>query len=296
MSLREILTQNANDVALVIGNGIHRFGPAGVNSWDELLVKLARRHGIEFDRLPKGATATEFFDVIELKAHTSSGYLAEIFCEEMRDWLPQEHHRSIMDWAVRHKVPVLTSNFDEVLSSAANAKLMRPNVKGFTSWYPWDSRFAHEPHDDPCDGFGIWHINGLARYKLSVRLGLTHYIGLAHRARGWLHRGGNRLFAAKDRWNWPGRRTWLHLVFNKPLVIFGLGLREDEVFLRWLLIERARYFAKFRERKQAGWYIYNHDPEDDAEDGRIFFLTHIGINCICAESYSEIYENPAWRD
>lgn len=295
MTLTEILQRNSHDVALVIGNGIHRHGPAGVNSWDGLLLDLAHDHGLDFQKLPKGATATEFFDVIDLKARASSGELAGVFCEEMNSWHPQVHHRRIVDWAVRHDVPVLTTNFDEVLSNAANAKLMRPNAQGFTYWYPWDSRFAHVLHDDPCNGFGVWHINGLARYKRSVRLGLTHYIGSAQRAREWLHRGGNRLFEAKDKKNWPGRRTWLHLIFNKPLLIFGLGLREDEVFLRWLLIERERYFVKFAGRRRAGWYVFKHDPDDDTEAGRVFFLNGIGIRCIRVDSYSEIYDIAAWE-
>jgi hypothetical protein len=294
MSLAETLRQNAHDIALIIGNGIHRHSPAGVNSWDELLIDLAHRHGLDIDRLPKGATATEFFDVIDIKAGARSGELAGAFCEEMQSWQPQAHHRRIMSWALRHDVPVLTTNFDEALSEAINAKLMRPNVPGFTYWYPWDSRFARELHDDPCDGFGIWHINGLARYKRSVRLGLTHYIGSAQRARGWLHRGGNRLFESKDRRNWLGRRTWLHLVFNKPLLIFGLGLREDEVFLRWLLIERERYFAKFPGRRQRGWFVFTHDAKDETEAGRTFFLSGIGIECVRVARHSDIYDIPAW--
>lgn len=44
---------------------------------------------------------------------------------------------------------------------------------------------------------------------------------------------------------WDGAASWLHIVFNSPLLIFGLGLEENEVFFRWLLIERARYFKKF---------------------------------------------------
>lgn len=295
MSLTDILTKSAENVALIVGNGIHRHGEAICNSWDQLLIQLADQYYPDLDHVPTGATATEFFDVVELKSQSRSGDLAQSFCAGMSNWPPQSHHEKIMDWAKRHKVPVLTTNFDDVLSRAADAELMRPKIKGFTDFYPWDSRFAYRIHDDPCDGFGIWHINGLARYKRSVRLGLTHYMGLAQRAREWLHHGGNRLFAATDPSNWPGRQTWLHLIFNKPLVIFGLGLRENEVFLRWLLIERARYFAKFPDRSQASWYIYNHDPEDGSEAGRIFFLEGIGINCVPAESYSDIYDNFAWN-
>jgi hypothetical protein len=295
MTLGEILREHAHDIALVIGNGIHRHGAAGVNSWDQLLIDLARQNGLMVDHLPQGATATEFYDLIDLRVGAPSGGLAASFCIEMSEWPTQDHHRRIMGWAVRHRVPVMTTNFDEVLSRAVAAKLMRPNVPGFTSWYPWDSRFAHELHDDPRDGFGVWHINGLARYRRSVRLGLTHYIGLAHRAREWLHRGGNRLFAAKDKQNWPGRRTWLHLMFNKPLLFLGLGLREDEVFLRWLLIERERYFRKFPDRRQPGWFVFTHEPKDESETGRIFFLEGIGVKCVRTETYFDIYDIPAWQ-
>ena len=70
-------------------------------------------------------------------------------------------------------------------------------------------------------------------------------MGSVQRARTWLHRGEANLFNAKNRPDWDGARTWVHLMFNKPLLIFGLGLTETEVFLRWLLIERARYFRRF---------------------------------------------------
>lgn len=295
MTLGEILNDHVHDIALVVGNGIHRHGTAGVNSWDQLLIDLARQHGLMVDHLPRGATATEFYDLIDLRNGAASGDLAAAFCAEMKDWPVQQHHQRIMDWAVRHRVPVMTTNFDEVLSNAAAAKLMRPNAPGFTYWYPWDSCFAHQLRDDPCDGFAEWHINGLARYKRSVRLGLTHYVGSAQRAREWLHRGGNRLFEAKDKRNWPGRRTWLHLLFNKPLLFFGLGLREDEVFLRWLLIERERYFRKFPDRRQPGWFVFTHQSSDKTQAGRVFFLNGIGIECVRTEGYSEIYDIPAWE-
>ncbi len=87
----------------------------------------------------------------------------------------------------------------------------------------------------------------------------------------------------------------MHVVFNKPLLIFGLGLREDEVFLRWLLIERQRYFAKFPGRRQGGWYVFTHDSRDETEAGRIFFLEGIGIECIRADTYSSIYDIPSWE-
>jgi hypothetical protein len=295
MALTDVLRENSDDLALVIGNGIHRYGPQRVNSWDNLLLKLAHQHDVELEKMPVGASATEIFDVIELHARGRSGELAKKFCDLMSDWRPLEHHREIMDWSVRHAAPVLTTNFDQVLSAAAGAELMRTRVKGFTDWYPWDSRYALELFDNPCDGFGIWHINGMANYPRSIRLGLTHYMGSVQRTRGWLHRGEERLFEAKDRERWAGRRTWVHLVFNKPLLIFGLGLRENEVFLRWLLIERARYFVKFPGRRKPAWYVYTHSPDDVTQTGRHFFLENIGIQCVKARSYDAIYAHRAWQ-
>ena len=295
MSLNEVLQENHEDLALVIGNGIHRYCPQSVNSWDDLLLRLAHRNGINLTAMPQGASATEVFDVIELRARRRSGELAKEFCDLMSGWRPLNHHKAIMDWSIRHAVPVLTTNFDEVLSEAANANLMRPDVKGFTDWYPWDSRYAFDLLDNPCDAFGIWHINGMAKYARSIRLGLTHYMGSVQRTRDWLHRGEERLFEAKDRVRWAGRRTWLHLIFNKPLLIFGLGLRENEVFLRWLLIERARYFNKFEDRYKSAWYVYNDNPHDTTQRGRHFFLEKIGIRCIKAADYNAIYENCAWQ-
>lgn len=294
VELENILRSRSGDISLLIGNGIHLHSGANKNSWASLLGELAVRYELGIDHVPKGASATEFFDVLDLHARGRSGELGKAFCSFMRGWQVADHHRRIMEWAVRHDVPVLTTNFDEVLSRAIGAELMRPKVKGFTDFYPWDSRYAHKLLEDPCAGFGIWHVNGTARYSRSIRLGLTHYMGAVQRARAWFHRGDGRLFESKDRVAWPGRRTWLHLIFNKPLLIFGLGLGEDEVFLRWLLIERARYFAKFPERHRDAWYVSPTVPGDPAAAGRKFFLEGVGIRCLEVAEYTQIYDLDAW--
>jgi len=202
--------------------------------------------------------------------------------------------RTIRRAASEVAVPILTTNFEEVLSEAARAQFLGAGLAGFTDYYPWQCRFAHALLDNPCDGFGIWHINGMARYKRSIRLGLADYIGSAQRARMMLHRGGSQLFRAKDPARWEGARTWLHLVFNKPLLFLGLALEENEVFLRWLLIERARYFRKFPERAQPAWFVFTHNPRDAREAGKHFFLEGVGLTCVRAADHDEIWTNPAW--
>lgn len=296
MKLETLLRRHGPDLALVIGNGINRHGNAAmVNSWDDLLMAIARDCIPGVTQVPPGTALTEFYDVLELKSLARSGSLQAEFCRSMADWRPFAHHRRIMGWALHHRVPVLTTNFDDVLSQAADCEFRFPRNRGFTARYPWGCHFARRELADPCTDFGIWHINGMARYKSSIRLGLTHYMGSVRRAGGWIHgRSDENLFRAKNRSDWHGARTWMHVVFNKPLLIFGLGLAENEVFLRWLLIERAKYFRAFPERRHDAWYVYVDDPRDERQAGKLFFLESMGIRCVETGSHDDIYGNSGW--
>jgi len=148
-----------------------------------------------------------------------------------------------------------------------------------------------KPWGDPNAGFGIWHINGMEFYHRSIRLGLSHYMGSVHRARTWLHRGNERrLFSGKHADDWPGAKTWLQIIFSKPLIIFGLTLAENEVFLRWLLIERAKYFQKFPQRRKSAWYLYT----GEEHPGKSFFLQGVGITPVRASDYEELYGESTW--
>lgn len=44
--LESLLDGEAGNVALVLGNGINRYGAAGVNSWDALLMQIAADCGV----------------------------------------------------------------------------------------------------------------------------------------------------------------------------------------------------------------------------------------------------------
>jgi hypothetical protein len=131
----------------------------------------------------------------------------------------------------------------------------------------------------------------MQQYCRSVRLGLSHYMGSVERARSWLHKGSQRLFKDGDMGTWDGASTWLQVFFHKPLLFFGLGLSETEVFLRWLLIERARYFKKFPKHHKPGWYIYVSGEHDD---GKELFLKAVGIESFAVSSYDEIYAASIW--
>ena len=93
---------------------------------------------------------------------------------------------------------------------------------------------------------------------------------------------------------WPGYKTWLHIIFNKSIFIFGLGLDESEVFIRWLLIERAKYFRKYPKRKHKGWFLIVKNKNGDSIEGKKFFLESVGFEILEVEDYKTIYED-IWK-
>ncbi|RJG04446.1 hypothetical protein D3878_14955 [Noviherbaspirillum sedimenti] len=296
MKLKALLTRHRADLALLIGNGINRYGArANDNSWDALLTELAQKYlDPVHKKLPDGISMTEFYDVLELACSRGAGEasLQTQFCELMAGWRPQAQHERIVRWAQQHEIPVLTTNFESTLGDAIGCRLQRiPNDK-FTAFYPWERYYGTRAGVDPCREFAVWHINGMQCYRQSIRLGLTHYMGAVERARAWLHKGPARLSAGGDMQAWPGAVTWLQVVFHKPLLIFGLALAENEVFLRWLLIERAKYYRKFPERRQAAWYVHG---AADKDAGKLYFLKAVGVEPVAAADYDEIYGPATWN-
>jgi len=300
--MHELLGAHQHDLALVIGNGINRYGAvAGRNSWEGILTELARRHiDPTHTSIPTGVSPTEFYDVLELAVGTTAGRtsLQAQFCAQMVDWTPLPQHRLITQWAQRWATPVLTTNFEGTLGQACSSKLRRCGADKFTAhkftaYYPWSSCYAPNPVVDPLKSFAIWHINGMQVYRQSIRLGLSHYMGSVERARGWLNKSGTRLFGAKDIRSWPGANTWLQVFLHKPLLIFGLGLGENEVFLRWLLIERAKYFKRFPDRSRPGWYVHV-EGSRDVDPGKKIFLEGMGIHPYPVPDHASIYGEKTW--
>ncbi len=293
MNLTSILAEHTP--ALIIGNGINRYQAAkDNNSWEGILLVLS--HHFAQSRLgpiPKGVTLTEYYDVLDLlvSGERSTADLQRAFCEKLTAWSPEEHHRRIVGWAKAAQTQILTTNFDTLLSDVAKCKPFWLGKRRST-YYPWEAYYSMNEIPEPTIGFSIWHVNGFRHYPLSIRLGLTHYMGCVQRARRWLH--GNRddvQFSGKNKKGWQGGNSWLHIVFNKPLFFMGLGLEENEVFLRWLLIERARYFRDYSSRRKGAWYAHVNDQDDS---GKLFFLRSVGVEPIKLNSYDDLYGADMW--
>jgi len=299
MQLKNIITRNQADIAFIVGNGINRFpnNPKAI-SWDDLLMKLWTKFSPDvYDEVPKGITITEFYDLLDIANSDSRSTNFQIQKEASKlltDWTFQNHHTAFVQKAHDIDAPILTTNFDLILPTSLGLQQYYTDTKTFTDFYPWTTYFGDRQLEYPTDGFGIWFINGLVKYHRSIRLGLSHYMGSVEKARNFLHKGDERkLFNGKNQNNWRGSKTWLHIIFNKPLCIFGLGMEENEVFIRWLLIERAKYFKKFPDRRKKGWYVApRNEKPDDRVIGKIKFLQGIGFELVETDDYAEIYETP----
>lgn len=300
VTLRELLERYSGELALVIGNGINRYGESGTrNSWNDLLTKLANKNKmIGFRVVPDDVALTEFYDILDLnvsKQGETRPNLQEEFCELMSDWQDFEHHRAIVKWCEDQEVPILTTNFDNMLSRVLGNPMQWSTSGRHTDFYPWECHYARVGLTDPTAGFGIWHINGMKKYSRSIRLGLTHYMGSVQRARSWIYparvRRDERLYQNGGINVWRGKSTWLQVVMGRPLVFFGLGLEGNEVFLRWLLLERAKYLKNARGNKTKAWFVHTHGS---MRKGQKLFLEGVGITPLAVGEYDEIYHPDIW--
>ena len=298
MNLHAILKENEGNIALVIGNGINRYGAYGhYNSWGSLVRKLAEDYlSVESSTgVTDGISLPEFYDLVQISAKEKGVEKFELhkkFCEPMSKWRPCEHHEAIVSWAQRHSAPILTTNFDRVLHKAAKTSLRHWTTrKGRTYHYPWECHYAPQKVRDPEAEFAIWHINGIQRYSRSIRLGLTDYMGSVRRARTWLRSSReDSLLMTRDFQKWRGMNTWLQVMITKPLLFFGLALKENEVFLRWLLIERKKYYQRNKTSCPPSWFV----DKSEIRGGRRLFLENIDIIPVSVASYKATHDPNLW--
>ncbi|MCK4678249.1 MAG: hypothetical protein KAT48_08970 [Bacteroidales bacterium] len=279
-AIDELINENGR-CALLIGNGPNL--RAGLfPEWQQLVLNAADDN-INFNI--DGLSNTELYDLVEIHSENSQ-QVKERIINQLN--LPEEAnltvHERLMQYALKNNLPVLTTNFDTAYEESVGAELIRINGRGFTDFYPWKSYYGFEQHQLPTDGFGIWHVHGMVHYQRSIRIGLTDYMGSVERARKLIHNGDDRLFQGKRQPYWEGHQTWLHIWFNMPMIIFGFGYGSDEVFLRWLLIERKRYFNIYDDPMQV-WYITKNQLGLAVRN----LMENLGVVIVEIENYDDIY-------
>lgn len=293
--VKSIFKTEQQVVAFLLGNGINLYYRNDGLSWNQLLIDLWNANtNNKIKSIPKGITYTEFYDALEIQnagKHNFKNDLQKSIKSKMEKWQANSGQNLILEAIQKMQAPLLTTNFDDLIQSSMHLKFEKIGQKKFSDFYPWNCYFSHQALTYPNENFGVWHINGLIKYHRSIKLGLAQYMGNVDIARNLLKSRTPYLLGKKK--SWSGQHTWLEIFFNKSLVIVGLALDETEVFLRWLLIERAKYFKRFPSIEQKGYYIAPKD-EISKDSGKRFFLNSVGIEIIELKDYEAIYER-IWR-
>lgn len=294
----DLIAHRATDLAFVLGNGINRYA-MGNNDWGwEQILRDAWTHitGNNVTDI-KGMSLTEMYNLLELQADlTKAGQIKEAIIAPFKNGVPTVLHGQLQQYFERWDVPVLTTNFDHMLEAGYERRTLKhPNIVGRyhakSTYYPWDRYFSNHEITNPVHEYAVWHINGFVDFPLSIKLSSSEYIAQASHSRKFIHKHSMDDFDKKNINYWVGYNTWLHIFFNCSLCVVGLSLNEDETFLRWLLIERQKYFAKFPYRVHKGWYVYKEDSSKLMPEGKRLYLDGVGLKPIVAVEYSDIYEN-----
>ena len=232
-------------------------------------------------------TTIAFIGSKRFSAIVRNKFIATI-CAYMKKWEYQPIHKQIAFFAQKYHLPILTTNYDTLLEDSVNAREHNYKQESFSELFPISLCYTNEPLPD-YEGFGIWHINGVVHYPKSILIGLSHYMRAIESVRKLLL--PPNMFDAEiiqKQWRNPIKNTWIDLVLSKHLVIFGLSLDKDETFLRWLLIERAKYYAMFPYMLKRGIYVV---PETETlEDGKALFFNSVGIDVVKVRDYDSVYK------
>ena len=176
--IQQALRNNRNDLAFIVGNGINRFayGDRQNVSWNGLLLEVWQQISYRtMSDISSGISLTEFYDIMEMEAGSIDKVRQKVV-DLLGEWRPDEYHKWLQekissDW----DVPLLTTNFDMNLNEGLTLnKLESENLK-FADYYPWNVYFSRTELNSPTEGFGVWHINGMLKYKRSIRsVSYTH--------------------------------------------------------------------------------------------------------------------------
>lgn len=301
-SLGQVLRTNGSELALVIGNGLLR--ASGLSSWEGLLEKQAKSHaGLTYSsRKKRDLSLPELFEIMEINEKVP-GAVRKQFQSELQKAtqeidLGQEKsnpRRLILDWALRNEAPILTTNFDKTLEYTMGLQKFFLGRRMATDFYPWDVYYSCKEVSEPISGFAIWHIHGVVEYKRSIKMSLADYMAMVSRARGYIFREKDSLFASKRSNKWRGHSTWLDIFFKRKLLFIGLGLPTQEVFLRWLLVQRRKFLSKNNIEEMGVWFVIPEEENKGRYSGRRAFLDALGVKTVVVPGYADIYDSGAWR-
>lgn len=295
------------DSAILLGNGLNNYViKNSTQSWKSLLLSLTENSDIKsfLNSNDSGISYPELFDLIcfsEGESENRYKNLKPRIVESIKTWKSTVYHKLFVDFCCKNNIPVLTTNYDtnlltdELLNANKKASKksgkkkfspQRTKKEGFTDFYPWFSCYSDHKISDALNEFGIWHIHGFWYYKRSLSIGAFDYNANIQRLRKFLYGKKNSLFESSG--NWIGKNSWVDIFFHKNLYIIGLSLDVQETSLRWLLMERERYFQKHPAFRKEAFYVCT---ESELKKSKEIFFKTLNIKIAKTKNYDEIYSS-----
>ncbi len=291
--------------AILLGNGINRYKQQqNVQSWESLLFSLPNTNVEERKKITavlkdvKGISYPDFFDALCFKSDETHETLKKVIADEVQGWKGENHHRKLLDFAMKNNIPILTTNYDLSLISEELWKKIRkithrtgrdahkpivPKEKAGFWRYPFYHYYSDKMVANVCDEFAIWHMHGICCYPKSLIIGATDYgLLISNLKERLFDKKTNELLIDGDLKN-----SWIDIFFHKDLYVIGLALDSQETSLRWLLIQRMRYIRQKGLNLRTTYIAL----KGETSKGKNFFLSSIGISLKEVNAYSDIYDS-----
>jgi hypothetical protein len=314
--IRNELRERKESLAFVFGNGINRYACSKARvgarkiAWDGMLLALWEQVcGEEFymknakgePEIPsEGISYTEFYSILENflqndnklncknpKARVGLKARTKAYVEKNINIRRKYHHWLHKQLAEVFDCPVLTTNYDYNIEEGMTLDPDYRQLKYYTNKFLMESYMTDGDGKDPFNEFCVWHVNGALRFASSLRIGLADYMSIitqaSDRISEWQKCRKNGLPMEDITFN----KSWLRLFFEKDLCIVGLSLDTNEILLRWLLIERKKFFDNYPDLKRKTWYV---SKNGDVKKGMEFFLNFLDIDFIGLDNYQDVYE------
>ena len=329
---------NPENSAFLIGNGINYY--AGTNEdcskcinrnicedkpttefkcgWDSLLQELCDIYEIPITtRKLRDISFPELASLAEIKISSDTngtalksiaqfkGNLIELITKYQIEQDQHPVYKRLLHYAKEYNMPIITTNFDMLLSQGFNEHRLSFKDDTFFSSndsYIWNYCYSDiQDHPDTdnfrdfINGFSVWHIHGNIKHPRSIKIGLDDYVNNCAKVKSMMSRKSKNdtlttLFDLQPD-KWIGRNTLLDIIFHKNLIIVGLSLESQEVFLRWLLIQRKKYLNamlnKYHAFRPKAWFVSKGDLCETSPQS-LFFRT-CGVEPISVEKYCDIY-------
>ena len=280
------------------GNGINYYinhscldqlpAESRIPAWKDLIKEVAARTGIKIDpdddeslSYPERFTLISGHGANDIHKETAT-YLAE------RGSKINEIARVVAARMAEWHCPIITTNYDLVLENTLGLKSYR-NGDGKSDKYPFNyyATFEEEAAKgiDPQRSFAIWHCNGVISKPVSMKLDLSDYCLYTARLKEFLPLSSEKYKTVKQ-----FEDSWLSPFYHNTLVIIGLGLPASEVYLRWILLERANTKRKDDSRVGEGYYVYA-EEDSSITEGFKEYLKYVDIKPIGYSTWREMYSD-----